>query len=357
MFPVVKISMFSLFLVIIVNVAYGSEKNDIFQTAKKYDTIYEKGIYTSGFHKISSPPLFQGQTQDQSTEEYDWQFTQTGKRISLLEVLKEVRKSAGEFRLPNRQCFLFDDKRSGKILIDLYPEVQSSDYLDSQVIKNATLDLHAPDSSILSFQIDMFQMALGRGVCSKVMEVDNSKTRTIVKNGEVCHVLTGSGFYMSHNGTWEIHVLPETAYMLRYAKFLSGDRVFLEIETFGMKNNSDCIYPERSEIRIPIGNKSISHSFVFFKAELSFSSDLFERVTKDFDRELPTGSVVMDDTSGEDKVSVVGGGNEREFYEIPRTNLARRIIFIVIIDILGVLIIIYLQRRSRLKKGQQDSKF
>ncbi|MDR1478136.1 MAG: hypothetical protein LBJ00_04265 [Planctomycetaceae bacterium] len=67
------------------------EEIDIFQTAKKYDTVYEKGVFTSGFHKSLSPPLFMGQDHDKLSE-YDWQFTQSGKKKALLEVLKNVPK-------------------------------------------------------------------------------------------------------------------------------------------------------------------------------------------------------------------------------------------------------------------------
>jgi hypothetical protein len=349
-----KICTVLLLFMFIAGTTLADEKEVLFQTIKKYDAIYENGVYSSGFHKTLSPPLFWGQKENRINE-YDWQFTQSGKKKALLEILKNIPKQNDDgYVAPNRQCFLFDDKRSGKILINLSPEVPLSSYRDSQDIKNAICDNHAPDSNILSFQIDMFQMALGRGVCNKIVDVDYSQTKVIERNGEICHVLLGNSFYLSKKGTWEIHVLSEADYMLRYARFYSNNDTILEIETFGVKNNSDCVYPERSEIRIPISNRVISHSFIFSQSELSFKSDIFELVTKDFDRELPNDSVVMDDVSGKDKISVVGGETEHEPYPISPTNPMRRLVFIGIVNLLGIILIFYLYRRSRSKKDPKS---
>ncbi|MDR1478135.1 MAG: hypothetical protein LBJ00_04260 [Planctomycetaceae bacterium] len=235
-------------------------------------------------------------------------------------------------------------------MINLSPEVPLLSYRNSQDIRDVTSDRHAPDSVILSLQIDMFQMALGRGICSKFIDVDYSKTKVIDRKGEVCYVFFGNGFYMSRSGNWEVHVSPEVAYMVRYARFFSDGDTMLEIETFGVKNKSDCVYPEKSEIRIPIRDKHITHFFVFSEAELSFNSEIFDLVTRDYDRVLPDGSVVMDDVSGKDKINVVGGEIEHEPYQNPPANLAQRLIFIGVVDLVGIFLIFYLYRRSRLKR-------
>jgi hypothetical protein len=341
----------SLAFMFVASTAFAEGNDTVFQTAKKFDAVYENGISSSGLHKSVSPPLFRDQKQEQVTED-DWQYARSGRKGALLEVSRSVPKLDNDgYLLPHRQCILFDEKRSGKIMITLAPDVPLSSYQDSQDIKNASRDMHAPDSDILSLQSDMFQMALGRGVCNKIVEIaQDSDAKTIDRNGETCWILSGQGFYMSRKGTWEIHVLPEAAYMLRYAKFFSGDDIILEIETFGVNNHSDCVYPKKAEIRIPIGSKSITHFFTFSEAQLSYNSALFDQVEKDFNRELPDGSVVMDDISGKDKINVVGSETKhRPDAPRPRSAVSRNLIIGANL-ILIILLLYLLYRRNRLKK-------
>jgi hypothetical protein len=341
-----------LYVAIFVHSVSAMEKKSIFETIQKFDDIYEKGVSTSGRHVSTTPPIFWGQTQEQTTD-YEWRYTQSGSNKSVLETSKVVPKiSKDRYVTFHRQVLLFDQKRSGKKLVTLLPNIPIQEYADSQDISNAVLDLHAPNAEVLSLQIDMFLFALGRGVSRKIAFSDDINIiESVDRHGELCILLTGTGYYRSGNGTWECHVLPNAAYMLRHAKYSRDDDIMLEIETFGLNRKNDCFFPEKAEIRIPLGNKSIIHSFVFTSADLEFDSELFDRVTREFDEgELPDGSIKMDSSSGKDTIQLVGGESPADPFTLKPRPVFYRFLFIGGVNLIGISLILYLYFRNRRKK-------
>ena len=337
----------------------ATEKQSVLETIQKFDDVYEKGVSTSGRYVSIIPPIFRGRTRDKVTD-YRWHYTQSGLNRAALEVSNIVAgiNEDGSAML-HRQFWLFDQKRSGKKMVLLSPVVPIQEYADSQAVADVTLDLHAPNSDTLSFQMDKFLFAIGRGVSRKIVFGDDTKVELVERNDESCVFITGIGDYMSGRGIWEFYVLADAAYMLRYARFFRGG-VMLEIETFGLNKNNDCFSPEKTEIRIPLGSTSLDqtaivHSFEFTSVGLEFDSGLFERVVREFDEELPDGSLKMDSSSGKDVVQVIGGEEPREPYTLEPRPLGRRLFFIVGFNLLGIALLIYLIRRDQRRKREQDT--
>ena len=333
---------------------HATEERELLEMIQKFDGVYENGVSVSGRYLSVVPPIFRGQTQNKVTD-HRWRYTQSGLNRAVLEISNLVPRIDEDDSAPfHRQFLLFDQKRSGKKIVFLLPSVPIQEYADSQEISDVILDLHAPNSDTLSLQMDKFLFALGRGVSRKIVFDDDTTLEFVERNGESCIFIAGTGDYMSGKGTWEFYVLPDAAYMLRYARFFRG-RMMLEIETFGLNRQNGCFFPERAEVGIPLGSFSLDrvaivHSFDLTSAILEFDSELFDRVVREFDGEMPDGSLAMDSSSGKTVARIIGSEELYEPYTIqPRPVFWRYVVLIV--NIIGIALLIYLYYRNRqLKK-------
>ena len=326
------------------------EKQDLFRTVRSFDDVYMKGVYTSG-SRFSSLPPWGWQTKNQIAN-YEWAYTRSEPLRAVFEVSKLVSQLSGDEEIvPSRRLLLFDQKRSGQKLITLLSEVPHKDYATSRDIRDAVLNLSAPDSMAWRFQTDLFFFAMGRGVAIKI-DFLNEVNESIERNGEKCVLITGQcGEYLSEKGIWKAYVIPDAAYMVRQAQYLCNDNMILEIETFGLNRQNDCFYPEKTEIKYHSGGKSDVHKFVFSDARLEFDSDLFDRVVREFDEELPDRSLKIDSSSGKDIVQIIGGEEPYEPYILdPRPFFSGLKIFAIVLNLIGIPILIYLYYRSRHKR-------
>ena len=204
--------------------------------------------------------------------------------------------------------------------------------------------------------MDLFLFSLGRGVGKKFdLLSENSEFETVEWNGEVCQRLVGYGEYLSGNGTWDICVSPDASFMIRRAKYTRDDEVLVEIQTDGLNHQNDCVYPDKSTIRILPKDEGIVHEFIFTDAKLEFDTKLFDLVTREFDGDLPDGSLKMDSSSGKDTIQVIGGAEPREPYLLEPRSLGRRFLFIAVVNVLGIALLLYLIRRDLRRKREQDT--
>jgi hypothetical protein len=139
--------------------------------------------------------------------------------------------------------------------------------------------------------------------------------------------------------------------MTRHAKFVINGNVELEIETFGQKAQNDGIFPEKAEVRFYVTPQScISHSFEISDAGLFFDVNLHEEVRRDVDGDIVDNSTMVDETSGNTKVSIKGNPYPTESYKLPpRPFFTSRTIFLIVFNLVGILLLIYLYLRSRRK--------
>jgi len=290
------------------------EKEALLETLRSADAAYEKGITTSGRHHSVSPPWGRG-TRDSITDNA-WSYTQSGQQKALFAVSRR-EPQPGE-AIFNRLVMLFDQKRSGRKTVSLMPDVSPLLYATSQNVRHGGIvqNLHVPDSTTLSLQIDLFLFAVGRGVTKNVDVLDGVNEAT-ERNGEQCVLITGqSKRYLSGEGTWKIYVLPDADYMVRYAQYFRGsdtDNAALEIETFGLNKKDGFFYPAKTEVRISLGGgrAAIVHTLVPTDVKLVFDAELFDEVTREFDAELPKGSLIIDERFARvgPAARIVGGGD------------------------------------------------
>ena len=325
-------------------------ESPLLKTIQSFDTVYGKGVTSSGNHIETRASRLSGGEQIIDEE---WAFTQSEYQKAVLKTARLVPQSIGEGigAPPHRTVFLADQRRLGMKSVDLLPDVSPPDYATSQDVVFASLDLFAPDSNTLSYRLGLFLIAMGRGVANKI-DVLDAVNKSVDWNGEECVMIEGQGkcfMFPEARGVWKVHVLPNAAYMVRHAQYLYDGVVRIEVETFGLNYKNDCYYPEKSEIRILRGNPfNTNHKFVFSDARLKFDPNLFERVTQDIDAEMPKDSEIKDRSSGELKVRLVGGEEPRESYELqPRPFFSARTIFIIIFNLVGIALLIYLYYRSR----------
>jgi hypothetical protein len=336
-----------LFFICVHSVRAMDEK--LFEVVQKFDNLYEKGISTSGRHVTTMPTAL-----PHASTDYEWQYTQSSANRAVFEVSNIVPKFDNDSPvIHHRQVFLFDQKRSGRKLITLSLSVPIQEYANSQDVVHAILDLHASDSEVLSFHLEMFLFAIGRGVSRKIVFGDDANVIESVNfKGVPCVFVSGIGQYMAGRGKWEFYMLKDAAYMLRYAKFLrDGTDMGLEIETFGLNRQNDCFFPERAEVRVLLGGGiDIIHSFAFTSANQGFDTVLFDRVTREFDGELPNGSLKMDNSSGELKSRVIGGAEPHEPFPLPPRRSFWFYFTMAVVNIVGIALLIYLYYRERHKK-------
>jgi hypothetical protein len=293
--------------------AVAVEKEALLETLRSADAVYEKGITTSGRHHSVSPPWGR-QTRENITDN-GWSYTQSGQLKALFAVSRRVPQP--DEAIFNRLVMLFDQKRSGKKTVSLMPEVSPLLYATSPNVRygGVVQNLHAPDSTTLSLQIDLFLFAMGRGVIKNV-DLLVETHEPIERNGERWVLITGSSKrYLSGEGTWKIYVLPDADYMVRSAQYFRShdtDHAALEIETFGLNKKEGFFYPDKTEVRLPFGGGRgvLAHTLVLSDVELAFDPDLFDRVTREFDAELPRGSLIIDETSARvgPTTRIVGSG-------------------------------------------------
>ena len=115
----------------LISLSVAMEPRDILKTIKSLDDVYEASCFSTGNRK-SVTPRYVDQTKKQKAD-YDWQYTQEGHRRALLEISRiSTPMDDSDSILFHRQVYLFDEKRSGKKLTSLLPEVPVQQYLSSQ---------------------------------------------------------------------------------------------------------------------------------------------------------------------------------------------------------------------------------
>jgi hypothetical protein len=324
-------------------------ENQLLKIIQNFDETYEKGVSSSGSHLSS---FRSSQREGDLIIDEEWTHTQSKHQKAILKTARFVPQRNGDEGMPfHRDVFLLDQKRTAKKAMYLAAEVPFQEYATSQDVRYAILDLYAPDSTVFSFQFDLFLLAMGRGIANEIGSLD-AMHESVEWNGEKCVLIMGQckGRIFGEPGTWKVYVLPKAAYMVRHAQFLFNDDVYFEVETFGLNRKNDCFYPEKSDIRI-LNVFNTKHRFDFSDVRLEFDSELFERVTRDIDGELPKSSIKVDGTSGERKAQVIGGRESHESYELtPRPFFSGRNIFLIVFNLVGILLLSYLYYRSRWKE-------
>ena len=323
-------------------------ENQLLRTIQNFDNVYEKNVSSSGSHLNVWPSRYR---EGDNIVDDEWSYTRSEHQKAILKTARLVPKQLYEDEETQfyRHAFLFDQKRSAKKGVYLHPDVPLQEYATSQEVRRAVLDLFAPDDSPLLFQFDLFLFAMGRGIVNNI-DVLDAIDKSAVWNGEECISITGRGsFSLGGPGRWKVHVLPNAAYMVRHAQYLYDDNVVFEVETFGLNRKNDCFFPEKSEVKIP-GFLNINHKFVFSDVRLEFDSELFDLVERDIDGELPDGSLKINNSPEKIVAQVIGGAEPHEPYVIEPKNRFWRIVTIVIINIIGIALLIYLYYRERRKK-------
>ncbi|MDR0704154.1 MAG: hypothetical protein LBF88_04120 [Planctomycetaceae bacterium] len=334
-------------------VVYAEDDIAIYASARKIDSVYEN-IFSCGTHTIVTPPVFIDQVVDK-IENYLWKYTRSEKQYAIFEVLQNVLPGNSETvsNVPNRITFLCDTKRSTKKMTYLSKDVDALHYEDSPNINNAVFHSYDPDESPLDFQTSMFMYALGRGLCKKVIQIDQVKKSIDNADFPSMYCITGVGeLFSSGKGRWEIYLLPDQMFMVKRAMFYSENRAKpkFELETFGIKKNGDCVFPEKSIIRIPLGSDAIEHQFKFDNAEFEFNLSLFYKTYQDIDWQLPEGSLNISTASGKENIQVVGDESKSQSYELQPRPVLHRFLFIGLINLIGISLILYLYFRNRRKK-------
>jgi hypothetical protein len=322
-----------------------------FESVQKFDDLYANGITSSGHYTMTiSRPIFSGE--QRLPIKHEWLYTQTGKLRASLEVAEKEPKiykdGTTEF---HREIILFASRMSGRKQIFLDGKVPIRDYALSKDLASSVKEVHAVDAETLSLQIDKFIFALGRGICRKISSLSGTDMpKQINYKGESCLYFTGQGNYMSGKGMWEVYVSPNGDYMVRHAQFTKNDEVLVEVNTFGTNSNGECLYPDRSEVKVCPASLNIVHTFNFSSAKFEFDSALFEQVQKDFDAEMPLNSVVIDTSTGRHTAQVIGGEEPVTFDMPERLINWNRIILVIIVNITGILLLLYLYLRNHRKK-------
>ena len=279
------------------NAVAAEETKDWLEILRNADAVYEKGVTASGSHHSISPPWGRRQTKDSVTDR-EWFFTQSGQNKALFAVSKREPQHDDESAMINRMVMLFDQKRSGKKLSTLRSSVPLPFYAFSEDVQHATLHMCAPHARTLRLQIDLFCFAMGRGV-AQYLDLLDEANESVERNGEQCVLITAqSKEYLANKGTWKVYFLPGADYMIRHAQYLRDGEVELEIETFGINKKDGYVYPDKTEVKLSMSSdRALTHTFVLSDVKLEFDSALFDRVTREYDAEMPKGSLVIDESN------------------------------------------------------------
>jgi hypothetical protein len=344
-------AMYFFFVLIIVFLNCRCLANDLEQVERwrKYDKVYSSSIYASGVRNSIAPPILR-QEKNTKEESYLWQMTQKNdNKCVLLRAVSSEQPSQDIGISPQRISFFKDSKQILRRETTLDSSVPQDEFLTSKNITNNVLHTLSSESDVLSLHMDMFLFALGRGFTPKLNVIDDSSVTNFQHNGEELYSLKSSGYYLSSDGIWEIQFVPSLAYMVRSARFLRHGNTALEIETYGTNIHDDCIFPKKAEMRIYITpQKHILHKFVISDAKLKYDVKLYEFVQNDVNENLMDGSTLIDETSGETHVTLAGSPNVFNG-EISHGRFYR-FLFIVVVNVTGIALILYLYFRNHRKK-------
>jgi len=319
---------------------------------KKFDQVYLESIYASGTQNSVSPSLpWRGEaTEEKIHTSYFWKITQKNKQRCVVlwtSLPSTLEESKGV--MPQRISFFEDARRILRKESRLLESVPQGELLTSNNVSHSTLHTLNADSDELSLLMDTPLFALGRGFSQRLGTIDAASITVIQHNDEEICFLKAQGNYSSINGNWEIQFVPSLAYMVRSARFLMGEELIFEIDTFGAKVCNNCIFPEKAEVRIYLTKQHVvTHDVTITEAKLEFDTELFEFVQNDVDSELGKGSLIIDETSGETKAKIVGSSTDFE-YALPPRSAFWRYFTIAVVNLIGILILIYLYYCSRRK--------
>jgi hypothetical protein len=323
--------------------------------SQKFDNVYTSQIFFQGNHFEHSPtfssPLLDSKDADDTANPrkkfFSFVYTKKNGMTALLEnSLLDMYEVVGvvSLRIPRQRNILYDDKRSVSKNIFQTWDVETKDWIkDTQ---RTVLKTDASDGTSFAFFVETPLFAIGRGLCSKITELQDSRIDTTDINNPRLF-LEGKGKFLSSTGVWKIEVLPHDQYLVRNAKFfLENGKLRIEITTHGTQRFSECVVPQKTTIVQP---GLTTHEYTIDNASFLFNEDVFNKVVIHVDGELPNGAIkVMID--GKNRDYTVIGTEVPQSYELQPHSVFYRFLFIVVVNVIGIALILYLYFRNRRKK-------
>ncbi len=311
-------------------VAENSSENEIIETIKAFNKLYNAAVFAEGTYSLSAQIL----DMDASFPLSELKFTQSGNHCALLQ---ETANDSSSYR-----AFLFDGRKE-------YAK-------NNKILGYSSLQVQNPNSPFLLRQ-KFVLLAMGRGAVvqehdiTEFQENANAIPKTIFIRGKASNLMAHG-----RDGMWEMEVLPDAGYMLKRAKFYYEgiEEYHYMVETSGVVNSNGCFYPESATIRQRFAGDYIEHQYRFSNVRLEFDNKLYDKVKSLIDHTSEeTGTFVMDDSGGKSDVYRVGANVRKEYALEPRP-VWRRLFVIAGINLLGIALILYLIYRNRRRKEEQE---
>jgi hypothetical protein len=205
---------------------------------------------------------------------------------------------------------------------------------------NTHLFVADSDSSTIHSWTEHFFWILGKGIVGQVVDVAESKIET--DNEGLKHFfLCGKD---SKNREWNIDFLPDKSCMIRKAVRLMGENLKLTVTTSGEQLLGGCFFPEYASVELLTKTNYHITNVIF-----EFDEQIYNEAKNDIDKEVPRGSFVKDESAGQDKTYISGYDDRTHSTQVPVSHKPN-ILFIVVVNVIGIALILYLYFRDRRKK-------
>jgi hypothetical protein len=167
---------------------------------------------------------------------------------------------------------------------------------------NAGMFAADSDSGTLEAWTDSFLWIVGRGIVSRLVDIIDCHTDAGTDGKKVLHI-----HGKERDGLeWKVDLLPDETYMIRKATRFRDGKQDVTFTTAGSQLCGDFLFPENAVIEVSLGSKMIVTNYHIDKVRLEFDDDIYEEAREDIEKEMPRGSFINDESSGQKRVYVQG---------------------------------------------------
>lgn len=255
--------------------------------------------------------------------------------------------SIGFESVPLRRVYVFDSGKSRSF------ESLAKDYSESgePIVDGGTTEmllLHNPDNdNAIRIAKDQIWFSLGRGFSSHLDSI--AETR---RDDTGALIVKGPGrFRPGESGRWEFSIDEAAAMLVRKAEFFTGDsdlRVFT-VTTSGMLTADDLVVAREGKFCLRITDSyDLCTEYRHRVLRGEPNREFFRQCDALFDEPLKDGSIIHDNRSGKEQVTIVGS-NQPKDQSGPPTVADRRLLIVInllaLALVLGVLAVRAMRRR------------
>lgn len=325
---------------------------EILAKIQAFDAVYDAKFRCEGNQSNPPSPLFGGRP-----KQCKFRFTRQD-NVRVLEQEFQITPASGSDSTTlerEKSVVLQDHDLSGQFHKNV--AFSPSETGPTKTDFSNSLDLNPPDSREYFFFTKAIMWASGRGFSPHLKAVTDVRV-----DGNGLIGVTASGMLDEDEpGRWELQVDPTNAYLVRHAEFYNakGNRG-LTITTDGVRDNSDCIYPENGMFRMELGGLNVDYLYEFLNASLEVDVGLLASARALMDGTYPANTLVHDGRtkpattfSVDHDGKIIKSKTEEPVKGPAGRNSLRRISILFAVNVLVVGFVIWLYKREKAREGNE----